>query len=267
MTKILNQFKQDLVIKGFSNCTEDSYLRNARKFIEYSKLPVTKLDSSHIRDYLYNLIKVQKLSNSTIRIAYSAIKYLFCQTLKKPWEIESIPQVKSIKKLPVSFSFEEVDAIIRNAGFIKHKAVLMLIYSSGLRVSECRRVKLTDIYRKNMKLLVRQAKGNKDRYTILSKRCLIMLEKYYRACKPKDWLFSGRFKDRPINIRSIQHAYYIAKEKAGITKNCGIHTLRHSFATQFLEAGGGIFQLQKLLGHKNLKTTLVYYDKQAIMTS
>jgi len=131
----------------------------------------------------------------------------------------------------VSFSFEEVDAIIRNAGFIKHKAVLMLIYSSGLRVSECRRVKQIDIYRKNMKLLVRQAKGNKDRYTILSKRCLTMLEKYYRACKPKNWLFPGRFKDCPLNIRSIQHAYYIAKEKAGITKKCGIHTLRHSFAT------------------------------------
>jgi len=262
MKKVLNQFKQDIAIKGFSICTEKNYVRYARKFIEFTKLPAAKLDSSHIRNYLYNMVKVQKLSNSTICIAYSAIKFLFCQTLQKPWEIKKIPQVKCIRKLPVFFSFEEVDAIIRNSTFLKHKAALMLIYSSGLRVSECTRIKLTDIYRKNMKLLVRQAKGNKDRYTILSKKCLSMLEKYYRIFRPKDWLFTGRFPDRHIAIRTLQHAYHNAKEKAGISKQYGIHTLRHSFATHFLEAGGGIFQLQKLLGHKNLKTTLVYIHLQ-----
>ena len=138
----------------------------------------------------------------------------------------------------------------------------MTIYSSGLRVSECQKLKLTDILRDNMKLRISQAKGFKDRYTILSKICLKYLEEYWRACRPNTWLFPGYNKNQPINIRSIQHAFYKAKKIAGIEKQGGVHTLRHSFATHFLESGGGIFQLQKLLGHKHLQTTLVYIHLQ-----
>jgi len=108
MKKVLNQFKQDLTIKGFTNCTDKNYVRYARKFIEFTKLPAVKLNSSHIRNYLYNLIKGRKLSNSTIRIAYSAIKFLFCQTLQKPWELKTIPQGKCIKKLPVFFLLKKL---------------------------------------------------------------------------------------------------------------------------------------------------------------
>lgn len=109
-----------------------------------------------------------------------------------------------------------------------------------------------------MRLKVTQAKGFKDRFAILSSVCLSYLESYWKSYRPETWLFPGRIEGTPLSIRAAQHAYMIAKRKAGITKPGGIHTLRHSFATHMLETGSGIFQLQKFLGHKHLKTTLIY---------
>jgi integrase/recombinase XerD len=136
--------------------------------------------------------------------------------------------------------------------------MLTLIYSSGLRVSEIINIKADDIVRNKMLLKVRQAKGNKDRYTILSETALKALEKYWLAYRPNTWLFPGKNKKDMISIRSCQYAYEIAKKNAGITKKGGIHILRHSFATHYLEVGGGLFQLQKFLGHKQIRTTLQY---------
>lgn len=152
-------------------------------------------------------------------------------------------------------------AIIKNASNLKHKTILMLIYSSGLRVSEIVKLKADDIIRSKMRLKVRQAKGNKDRYTILSKVCLKYLEKYYKQYRPLNRLFPGR-NNKEMAIRSVQHLYYKSIESANIQKKGGIHTLRHTFATHCLETGMGIFQLQKFLGHKCLKTTLQYVHLQ-----
>lgn len=141
--------------------------------------------------------------------------------------------------------------------------MIMLIYSSGLRVSEITKLTPDDIIRSKMRLAVRNSKGKKDRYTILSEVCLKYLEKYWRAYRPGYLLFPGIKKNKPIAIRSVQHAYYKAKENAGINKKAGIHTLRHSFATHSLETGScGIKQIQAFLGHKNLKTTLQYLHIQ-----
>ena len=136
--------------------------------------------------------------------------------------------------------------------------MLTLIYSSGLRVSEITNIKAEDIIRDKMLLRIRRAKGNKDRYTILSETALKVLEKYWLAYRPDTWLFPGKNKKDKISIRACQHAYEIAKKNAGIIKKGGIHILRHSFATHYLEVGGGIFQLQKFLGHKQIRTTLRY---------
>lgn len=256
----LQQYQKDITIKGFSEKTKASYVRCVRDFLKNQTNH--SFDTLSIKDFLFYLINDRKLANSSIRIYYSAIKFLFVYTLGKAWELENIPQMKQTRKLPVYFTFQEVEAIIRHADFIKHKAMLMTIYASGLRVSECRNLKVADIFRDNMKLKISQAKGFKDRYTILSKTCLEYLTKYWRTCRPELWLFPGRNQTEPISVRAIQHAFYLAKEKARITKQGGIHCLRHSFATHSLEAGGGIFQLQKLMGHKNLKTTLVYVHLQ-----
>ena len=132
----------------------------------------------------------------------------------------------------------------------------MLTYS-GLRVSEVVNLQLTDIKRDRKRLLIRNGKGAKDRYTILSDKALETLEKYWKTYRPAYWLFYGRM-NQPLSTRACQYAFHLAKDRAGIQKSGGIHTLRHSFATHYLESGGGIFQLQQFLGHKKLKTTLVY---------
>jgi len=134
----------------------------------------------------------------------------------------------------------------------------MLTYSSGLRVSEIICLTPENILRDKMLLRINQGKGNKDRYTILSKTALLQLEKYWKAYRPVTWLFPGKGGKGQLSIRACQHAFEIAKKNAGINKKGGIHTLRHSFATHFLEVGGGLFQLQKFLGHRQLRTTLTY---------
>jgi integrase/recombinase XerD len=135
--------------------------------------------------------------------------------------------------------------------------MLTLAYSSGLRVSEIANLKLEDIIREKMLLRVREGKGNKDRYTILSIIALKTLEKYWKVYRPQTWLFPGR-QNNKISNRACEHAFEIAKKKANITRTGSFHTLRHSFATHYLEVGGSLFQLQKFMGHIDIRTTLKY---------
>ncbi len=254
----LQRYKRDLALKAYSPKTQDTYYRNIISFLKYCNQPIDEITKDTVKNYLYHLIKDRQLSQSTLRQARSAICYFFSQTLSKPMAVENIPCQKKERKLPVVFTANEVFRLINAAATMKHKTMLMLTYSSGLRVSELVKLKPCDIVRDSMRLIIRQAKGAKDRYVILSSVCLEQLEVYWKAYRPKEWLFNGRKPGRPLSIRAVQYAYYNAKEKAGITKEGGIHLLRHTFATHMLETGSGLFQLQKFLGHKRLNTTLVY---------
>lgn len=256
--KLLARYKRDVALRGFSPKTQKTYYHNLVHFLRHKSADPHEITKEDIKDYLYHLIQERNLSESSVRQARCAIRYFFSQTLEKPIEVENIPCQKKQQKLPTVFSIDEVIRIIKAADNVKHRTMLILTYSSGLRVGELVGLKVSDIRRNMMRLAVREAKGNKDRYTILSTICLTHLEKYWRIYRPDNWLFTGRKKDRPISIRAVQHAYNKAKQKAGIARPGGIHSLRHSFATHMLETGSGIFQLQKFLGHKHLKTTLVY---------
>lgn len=257
-TQLLQRYKRDLVLTGFSPRTQKTYYRNLEIFLKHTGKDPDKITSDIIKDYLYYLIKDRQLSHSSLRQAKCAITYFFSQTLHKPLEVENIPCLKKEKKIPTVYSVEEVFRIINATEILKHKTMLMLIYSSGIRVGELVMLKTTDIHRDIMRISIRQGKGHKDRYTILSSICLKQLEHYWKVYQPKEWLFEGQKKDRPLSVRAVQHAYEKAKKKAKIVQQGGIHSLRHSFATHMLETGSGIFQLQKFLGHKHLKTTLVY---------
>jgi len=255
---LLNRYERDLALKGFSPRTRNTYYRNLIYFFKHTSDEPDRITGEIIKDYLYHLIKDKKLSPSSLRQARSAITYFFKQTMNRPIEVENIPcQIKQ-RRLPTVFSVDEVAAVINSTENLKHKTMLMLAYSSGLRVGEIVELKVTDIRRDIMRLNVRQAKGHKDRYTILSETCLTQLEKYWKSYKPENWLFNGKKRGTQISTRAVQHAFEKAKKTAGIKKQGGIHTFRHSFATHSLEAGGGLFQLQKFLGHKHLSTTLVY---------
>jgi len=254
----LEKYKRDLALKGYSPRTQRTYYLSLVHFFRYFNEPPESITKESIKDYLYHLIHVKKLSPSTLRQAHSSISYFFSQTMSRPMEVENIPCPKKITRLPDVFTPDEVFRIIRSAVNPKHMAMLMLAYSSGLRVGELVNLKVSDICRKTMRIKIRQAKGGKDRLVIMSAFCLKFLESYWKTYRPSDWLFPGIKQGAPLSTRAAQHAYNIAKRKAGITKKGGIHALRHSFATHMLETGSGIFQLQKFLGHKHIKTTLVY---------
>ena len=155
-------------------------------------------------------------------------------------------------------STQEVTEVLKLTENIKHKAVLMTIYSAGLRISEVINLKFKDIDSDRMQIRIEQGKGKVDRYTLLSEKTLLFLRKYYKEYRPEIWLFEGLKKGEQYSTRSIQNVFQAAVKKAGITKDVSVHTLRHSFATHLLENGTDLRYIQNLLGHASSKTTEVY---------
>jgi site-specific recombinase XerD len=204
------------------------------------------------------LMKQRHLSDGTFRFYVAALKFLYRTTLKREWVVEKIKCPKRKRKLPVVLDISEVESLFSVTTNLKHKAILMITYSSGLRVSETARLKMTDIDSKRMMVRVRQGKGGNDRYSILSQTALEHLRQYWRKYRPTEWLFEGAKKDDHISTHSIQLMFYAARKRAGITKPASVHTLRHSFATHLIEAGTSLHHVQLLLGHRSPTTTTVY---------
>lgn len=262
MDDVLHSYERDLAIKGYSPKTQKTYYTLVSKFLRNVDKQVHEIGKIDVKEYLYGFIRTGKYSSSTMNQLYSAIKYLFVQTLGRSWEIDGIPRTRKHTPLPRVLTVSEVMSIIESSANVKHKAMLMLAYSSGLRVGELVMIKPEHLISESMRVRIEQGKGNKGRYTILAGTCLEYLRSYFRKYRPSVWLFEGYTRGKPISIRACEHAFELAKKKACIRKECSMHSLRHSFATHFLESGGGLFQLQKFLGHKHIKTTLVYAHMQ-----
>lgn len=187
----------------------------------------------------------------------NAIKFFYEMILERPREYYHVERPRNERKLPVVLSGEEVREILIQVKNIKHKCLLMLIYSGGLRIGEALNLKPTDIDSKRMLIHIRTSKGNKDRYVTLSKHLLDILRIYYKAYKPKKWLFEGP-NGNQYSYRSSVNIFNRAVSKAGIKKQVSLHTLRHSFATHLLEDGTDLRIIQVLLGHNSSKTTEIY---------
>ncbi len=225
---------------SYSERTCSAYLFYLKDFLKFTDQIGSTPDKEQIKDYLYYLICERKLSDASIRQAQASLKVLCTQTFGLQWSTMDLPERKGKKRLPIFYDFDEVILILKSSANLKHKALLTLIYSSGLRLSESVNLKITDINRARKKLLVRQGKGFKDRYTILSDLALIVLEKYYKAYRPQTWLFPGRV-EGPLSPRAVQHAFWI-------NKGGGIHTLRHSFSTHFLRICRRYFPAPEVFG-------------------
>jgi len=258
MGKLRDQMQADLQLRGLSPKTQKIYLSQVRSFALYFKRSPEQLGEREVKEYLLHIIRDKKASGSTINQCYNALRFLYRTTLKQNWVVEKIPYPKTRKKLPVVLDRAEVDALFSVTKNLKHKAILMITYSSGLRLSETAHLKVSDIDSKRMMIKVSDGKGGKDRYTILSSVALEVLRQYWRKYRPKEWLFPGYRDDKPISDRSIQKIFGKAKTLAGIKKPASAHTLRHSFATHLLEAGTDLHHIQLLLGHKSPKTTTIY---------
>jgi len=258
MGKLHDQMKRDLELKHYSPKTRSCYLASVKSFALHFHRSPAELSDEEIREFLHYLIEDKKASQAAISQTYSALKFLYETTLKKDWSGFRIPRSKMEKRLPVVLSRQEVEAIFLATRNLKHRAILMTIYSAGLRVSEAVHLKVLDIDSQRMVIRVEQSKGAKDRYTLLAQRALEVLRDYWRAYRPKEWLFPGQPAKGPLSVSSVQRVFGKVLHEAGIKKHATVHTLRHSFATHLLEAGTDLYHIQRLLGHATPKTTAIY---------
>ncbi|NOG45776.1 MAG: tyrosine-type recombinase/integrase [Calditrichaeota bacterium] len=187
----------------------------------------------------------------------ASIRFLYQNVLEKPVPKSLNIKIKKPQTLPVVLSKEEVGRLIKVTSNMKHKTILLLIYSAGLRLGELLDLRIGDIDSKRLKIHIRQAKGKKDRYVVLSEKLLNILREYYKIYAPKDYLIAGA-KGGRYSDKSVQSVMKQALKKAGIRKKATVHTLRHSFATHLLDEGTDIRFIQELLGHVRLETTQIY---------
>jgi len=261
MQKVLEKMKEDICLRGLSENTLKQYVDNARLFLEFTNKPVQGLDEQDIRTYLNYLISTKKLSPSSVNTYNAAIRFLFFVTLNRSLNLRQIPLQKKNKKLPIILTRDEISTIINGCINLKHKAMLMLAYSAGLRASEVANLRICDIDSKEMRIFVNCGKGGKDRFTLLSHVCLDVLRQYWKAyhpSHPSGLLFLGALKVSHTTYRSVEFAFNEAVKRVGITKNVSIHTLRHCFATHLLEDGTSILQIKQLLGHSCIQSTTIY---------
>lgn len=251
------RMKDDLELRGLSPRTREAYLFRVTQFARYfNKLP-DKLGEDKVKEYLLHLVH-KKVSYSVLTQTYSALRFIYEVTLKSSWVVSRIPYPKTPKRLPSVLDKQEVASILSVCTNLKHRAILMMIYSAGLRISEAINLKPSDVDPTRMTVLIRHGKGGRDRYSLLSRMALEVLKTYLQYYKPDLWLFPGTNPIKPISPTSIQKVFKVMKDRAGITKPACVHTLRHSFATHLLEAGTDLHHVQLLLGHKSPATTAVY---------
>lgn len=261
MKTLQEQMIQQMQLKGHSPRTIENYVDCIHALSRYYKSSPDMLTIEQIRAYFQYCLIERKLSKSWMNQNISALKILYVEVLKREWNRLDIPRPRREKKLPLILSREEVKKILDAHKNIKHRAFLMITYSSGLRVSEARQLKISDIDSSRMLVRITQAKGHKDRYSILSPIVLELLRTYWKAYKPKHWLFEN-INGQPVPETTAQQIFKNALKKTGIKKQASIHTLRHSFATHMLEQGVSLPIIQQLLGHKSLKTTSGYLHVQ-----
>jgi len=258
MTKLRQRMIEDLRIRNYSPRTVDVYTRHVASFAQHFGKSPDQLGIEHIREYQTYLVETKKASWTTYNQTVCALRFLYSITLSRPQLIEHIPFPRQERKLPVVLSKQELERFFNAVDYPKHRTILMTMYAAGLRISEALGLRIGDIDGSRMTIFVRQGKGKRDRYTILSPTLLCQLREYWKIFKPVIWLFPGGTPDRPLSPCSVQRASCKARLKARINKPVKTHTMRHCFATHLLEAGTDLRTIQVLLGHADLATTTVY---------
>jgi integrase/recombinase XerD len=249
--------KEDMQLRRLSPRTQQAYLSHVTQFARYfNKLP-DKLGEKEVKEYLLYLIE-KRVSYSILSQVYSSLKFIYGTTLGRSWEVERIPYPKTPWRLPVVLDKTEITAFLSAPCSLKYRTIFMMTYSAGLRISEVIHLKIDDIDTARMMVRIRQGKGARDRYSLLSKVALEELNRYIDHYQPRVWLFHGKDPDMPISPTSVQKVFQTSRNRAGITKPATVHTLRHSFATHLLEAGCDLHRVQLLLGHKSPTTTATY---------
>lgn len=256
--RILGDVENELTLRRYSPRTHEAYLGHLKRFLNHFGRDAETLDSAEVKDYFLALVQ-SGISWSYQNQAISAVKFLYRHVLKRPEVLENLPRpVRRKKQLPAVLNRDEVRRLFEAVDNLKHRAILLVIYAGGLRVSEAARLKVSDVDGERKQVFVRGGKGGKDRYTVIGEPALEALRAYWRVYRPRDWLFPGARPDKHISSRTIQTVFQRARDKAGIRKDATVHTLRHSFATHLLEDGVDVRYIQELLGHSSITTTQRY---------
>lgn len=257
---LIERMVREMQLRNYSERTIRSYTASMSKLQNFSDLPFEKITIQQFKDYLHRRIMVDGVSVSMINQAISAFKIMQTDVLGRKWETVRIKRPRRERKLPVVLSTGEVARMISHTRNIKHRALLALAYSSGLRREETRTLKPADIDSERMRIHVVAGKGKKDRYTLLSKKALELLRVYYKLERPVTYLFETSLKKgKSLAPETINKIAKNAALRAGIKKGISFHTLRHCFATHLLEKGVNIRLIQQFMGHNSIKTTTVYF--------
>jgi len=264
--ELLETLQKTMIAANYSKRSIPTYSREIRFVCEYyPDLSPHQWTDTHIIDYMSYLKLVHKVSYSKSKMVAQSVAFFFRHVLKRPYDVPSKLYPKREHKLPSFLSKEQMQQLITACRSPKQKAIVELFYSSGLRLEELRMLKMTDIDSKNNRIFVRNGKGRKDRYTILSKRVVKTLREYYRKhkVKPKVYLFEGLKPGNPMWGGAIQWTVRQAYKHAGLAHiTHKTHALRHTFATHLLDNGIDIHSIKELLGHSDIKTTMVYLHLQ-----
>lgn len=267
MGVLRRRMEEELRLRGYSERTVKVYVEGVKLFARFHGRSPEEMGEEEIRKYLLHLTVERGLSFSSANNALCSIRFLYTKVIGRPCEIEKIPFRKARKRLPVVLSRDEVRAIVEAAANVRDRALIMSMYSAGLRVAEASALRCADIDATRMVLQVRNAKGLKDRVVMLSPTLLDTLRDHWRANRPtstQGWLFPGESPERPITTRAVQDMFARTCKRAGITKKASCHTLRHSFATHLMESGTNLRYIQELLGHKTPTTTAIYTRVSAV---
>lgn len=258
MTPLRQRMSEDMRLRNFAEGTQRSYIHWIRAFASYYRSSPEHLGLDEVRNYQLHLQEERRMAPSSVIGFISAAKFLYTVTLEMPWKDEVFPRPKVPVKLPVVLSVAEVEKFFQHVGLLQHRAIVMVCYGAGLRVSEVVALQISDIDSRRMLIRVREGKGGKDRYTVLSPRLLTLLREYWKQRRPSTWLFPDRRGDRPIPAQAVRQICRDATHLAGLDKRITPHVLRHSFATHLLDNGTDTRIIQVLLGHTRIDTTARY---------
>ena len=259
--KLLEKLKEDMEMRGFSSHTKDSYYRKAKEITEYFGKPMKQVKIQELRNYLLNNLRQERgLTEKSVNYYNNVIRFIYDVVIDAPINKRQLPLYKGKRRLPKILSEKELDVFFNACDNYMYKTIFMMIYGSGLRISEATNLRVEDIDSENMRLFVRNGKGERERYTVLPKTSLEMLRicyKMYQPNHPEGYIFLNR-EGNPLKVERLRVFFRRYRRKAKISEEFIVHSLRHAFATRLVEEGKPLVQVKELLGHSCIRSTMTY---------